>query len=121
MALKLTVAAALAVAAVSVPAVVRAQVAAGTINVEVQDSSGALMPAANVTLTHISSGQTRTGVTAVNGAYRAAFMPVGEYSIKVEAPGFKGKTVAGFVLRVDQNATDSVGLDPGEVREIVEV
>src|SRR5881296_4456953 len=104
MSLKLSLGATLAVALLSVPPVVRAQVAAGTINVEVQDSSGALMPAANVTLTHLRSGQIRTGVTSANGAYRAAFMPVGEYSIKVEAPGFKGKTVAGFVLQVDQNA-----------------
>ena len=46
MSVKLTLAAVLALTVISVPGIVRAQVAAGTINVEVQDSSGALTVAA---------------------------------------------------------------------------
>ncbi len=113
--------AAFAVALLSTTAVIYAQVAAGTINVEVQDSSGALMPGGTITLTHVSSGQIRTGMTSASGTFRAAFMPVGEYSIRVEAPGFKSKTTTGLVLQVDQNAAITLVLEPGEVRESVQV
>ncbi len=119
MRLKLT--AAFAVALLSTTAVIYAQVAAGTINVEVQDSSGALIPGGIITLTHVGSGQVRTGVTSASGTFRAAFMPVGEYSIRVEAPGFKSKTTTGLVLQVDQNAAITLVLEPGEVRESVQV
>ena len=101
--------------------VLQSQVSTGTINVEVQDSSGALIPGAATRLTHIGSGQVRSGTTAETGTFRGAFMPVGEYSINVEAPGFKKKTVTGLILQVDQNATITVMLEPGEVREVVEV
>src|SRR5207245_294452 len=97
-----------------------AQVSTGTIIVEVQDSSGAYIPSGAIRLLHVGSGQVRTGVTAANGAFRAPFMPVGEYSIRVEVPGFKSKTTTGLILQVDQNATITVAVEPGEVREIVE-
>src|SRR3984893_18199763 len=98
-----------------------AQVNSGTINVEVQDSSGAIMPGAAITLTHVGSGQVRQGTASATGTFRAPFMPVGEYTIRVEVPGFKSKTITGVTLAVDQNPTITVALDPGEVREVVEV
>src|SRR5438067_5911971 len=111
----------LAISVLSAAAPGYSQVTSGTINVEVQDSSGAVMPGGAITLTHLASGQIRRGVAAATGAFRASFMPVGEYTIRVEAAGFKSKTVAGLTLAVDQNATITVTLEPGEVREVVEV
>src|SRR5260370_13098100 len=70
--------AALAVALLSTTVVIYAQVAAGTFNVEVQDSSGALIPGGIITLTHVGSGQVRTGGTAASGTFRAACMPDGQ-------------------------------------------
>ena len=73
--------------------IVRSQVTTGTINVEVQDTSGAVMSGANIVLRHITSGQERVGITSETGSFRAAFMPVGEYSIRVTHPGFVTKAL----------------------------
>lgn len=102
-------------------AVALSQVSTGTINVEVQDSSGAAVPGATVRLTHVATGQTRQGQTNEAGLLRATFLPVGEYSLSAEAAGFKTRTVTGLILRVDQNTTITAVLVPGEIREIVEV
>ena len=44
-----------------VTAVAVSQVSTGTINVEVQDSTGAVVPGATVDLTHVSTSQARQG------------------------------------------------------------
>jgi Carboxypeptidase regulatory-like domain/TonB dependent receptor len=97
------------------------QVSTGTVNVEVQDASGAVVPGAGVTLTRAATGEVRRGSTNERGAFRASFVPVGEYTLAVESPGFKRKTVTGLQLRVDQDATLAVVLEPGDVVETVEV
>ncbi|MDP2999335.1 MAG: TonB-dependent receptor [Bryobacterales bacterium] len=104
-----------------VTAVALSQVSTGTINVEVQDSTGAVVPGATVDLKHVSTSQARQGKTNDSGQFRAAFLPVGEYTVSAEAAGFKRKTITGLVLRVDQNTTITAVLVPGEIREIVEV
>jgi hypothetical protein len=63
------------------------QVSTGTLNVDVQDSSGALIPGAIVTVLHVSTGQTRSGPTNETGSFRASFVPVGDYSVAAEARG----------------------------------
>jgi hypothetical protein len=90
-------------------------------NVLVQDSSGASVVGAGVTLTHVSTGQTRKGETNETGQLRVTFLPIGEYTLTAESPGFKTSTTTGLILRVDQNTTVTAVLVPGEVREIVEV
>jgi hypothetical protein len=97
------------------------QVSTGTINVEVQDSSGAVMPGASIILNHVATGQTRQGTSNERGEFQAFFMPLGRYSLTVESPGFKKKTIAGLELRVDQSARIVAVLEPGEVRELVQV
>lgn len=102
-------------------AIARSQVTTGTLNVQVVDASGAAMVGANVTVTHVASGQRRVGTTSQMGLYRAAFMPVGGYSITAGAPGFTTKTLEGVILQVDQNTTIPITLDPSAVAETVEV
>lgn len=97
------------------------QVSTGTINVQVQDTSGAVVPGASVILTHVQTGQVRQGEANEVGSLRVTFLPIGEYTIAAEAAGFKKKVISGLVLRVDQNTTVTVTLEPGEVREVVEV
>ena len=98
-----------------------AQVSTGTINVQVQDSSGLPVVGANITLTHVSTGQTRRGQSNEVGLFRATFLPIGDYTLTTEAAGFKTSTTSGLNLRVDQNTTVTAVLHPGEVREVVEV
>lgn len=72
-------------------------------------------------MTHVSTAQIRRGLTNEAGLLRVTFLAVGEYSVSVEASGFKTKTITGLVLRVDQNTTITAVLVPGEVKEVVEV
>ena len=103
------------------PCVATAQVASGTINVVAEDSSGAVVPGATVTVTNINTGLSRTGQSDQQGEFIAPFLPGGDYTISVQAPGFKRATVPQFTLRVDQNATVRLTLTPGDVVETVQV
>ncbi len=104
-----------------IPASLWCQVSTGTINVAVQDSSGALVPGASIRITHVATAQIRAGLSGEQGTFRATFLPVGQYSITVESAGFKTTTISGLDLRVDQDATVTAVLQPGEVRELIQV
>jgi hypothetical protein len=98
-----------------------AQVSTGTINLEVKDPTGAVIPAAGVHLLHNATGAAREGSTNGRGEFRASFMPIGEYTLTVTMQGFKRQTLRGLGLQVDQDANVTITLQPGEVVETVEV
>lgn len=111
----------LALACIVIAVSARAQVATGTFSISVEDTSGAVIPAAAVTLTNVNTGSVRTGNTNERGELLVPFVPTGEYVVTAEHPGFRKSTVSGLQLRVDQTAVLHVTLQPGEVRESVEV
>src|SRR6267142_4931947 len=98
-----------------------AQVATGTINVTVVDGTGAVVPAALVKISNNNTGLSRTGNTNERGELLIPFLPVGEYALSVESAGFKKTAIARVPLQVDQTAGVRVTLQPGEIRELVEV
>ncbi len=98
-----------------------AQVSTGTINLEVKDSTGALIPGVSLNLEHPATGAKREGVTNERGEFRAAFMPIGEYVITATMQGFKRQNLRGLKLLVDQDANVTVTMQPGEVKETIEV
>jgi hypothetical protein len=98
-----------------------AQTASGTINVIAEDSTLAVVPDAAVMVSNKGTGLTRSGVTGPHGEFIATFLPAGEYSISVQAKGFKRATISSFTLQVDQNATVRLTLSPGDVVETVQV
>ena len=61
----------------------------GTISGVVTDPSGAVIPGAAVTVKHTSTGLTRSATTDAHGAFLFPLMPVGSYSLAVEAQGFR--------------------------------
>ncbi|HEY3624853.1 MAG TPA: TonB-dependent receptor [Terracidiphilus sp.] len=98
-----------------------AQIAAGTINVVVEDSTGAIVPGASIKIVNKGTGLEREGIGNERGELSAQFLPVGQYSISVQIAGFKKTTIDQVVLQVDQTASIHVTLQPGEVREVIEV
>src|SRR5207245_10622983 len=70
----------------------RAQSIYGTITGTVYDPSGAVVANANVTLKNVASGDVRKGATNSDGYYSFSSVPVGSYTLTVEASGFQ-KTV----------------------------
>ena len=99
----------------------KAQVAAGTISITVVDPTGGMVPGASITVTNAGTGLVRSGVANDRGEMSVQFLPVGQYSISAQIAGFKKTTIDQVVLQVDQTASIRVTLQPGEVREVIEV
>src|ERR1700743_2444820 len=75
-----------------------AQADTGSIVGTVVDSSGAVVPNGDVTLIQIGT-DTKTSVkTDTQGSYVATPLRIGNYSVSVEAHGFKTETRTGIVL-----------------------
>jgi carboxypeptidase family protein len=105
---------------VNLPGWLHAQ-AVGEILGTVTDPSGALLPNAKVTAVLSSTGLTRTTVTGGSGAYTLAALPVGIYSLTVEATGFKSATSTGVTLDVSQQRELDFGLSLAGAEQQVEV
>ena len=79
----------------------------------VSDSTGAVVPDAQVTATQTETGFTRTAVTGVDGTYVLPNLIVGPYQLQVVRSGFKTYVQKGIVLEVNDNATVAVELQVG--------
>jgi len=62
--------------------------ATGTISGTVRDATGAVIPAASVTVTNTGTNQSRTAPSDPAGQYVFPLLPVGAYQVRVEAQGF---------------------------------
>src|SRR5215471_402775 len=79
----------------------------GNIAGRAQDSSGALIPGVEVSITSPSMiGGARTEVTDETGSYRFTLLPAGVYSVKFALAGFKTKTLTD--VNVTPNATMTI-------------
>src|SRR5438046_1904759 len=87
-----------------------AQQPTGTINGTVSDPSGAAVVGAKVVATNLNTGLTRDTSTANDGGYVFPLVPVGFYSIAVEAQGFHRFEQRGLEVRTDESATVPVSL-----------
>jgi len=102
------------------PALVLAQTT-GSITGTVRDSSGAVVPNAQVTISDTSKGFTRTIPSNSDGEYLVAGLGAGTYDISVTAGGFKKYEATGVVLNVAQKARVDVALQIGETSIAVTV
>ncbi len=99
-----------------------AQDIAGTIEGSVLDPTGAAVTKAKVAITNTDRNQVvRTVLTNDSGVYSAPFLPIGNYSVKVEAAGFKSDQQSGIVLNVDDVLKINFTLQVGAITETVEV
>jgi hypothetical protein len=87
----------------------------------VTDSSGALVPGAEVSMLHEPTGLKRTMLTNPSGQYAFEAVPLGPYTITVTMQGFKRFSSAANELQVGEPLTVDVRLDPGAVSEEVTV
>ena len=106
-------------AVILVPAA--AQISTGTIVGVVEDSSGAVVPNAEVILTHTATAEARHARTTSSGEFNVPFLHLGNFSVTVIASGFKTKTLSGITLRVDQTINLRIPLEVGAAAETVEV
>jgi hypothetical protein len=85
----LTVVALLAIVAGSTTVAARQQgVATATVSGRIEDSSGAAIVGANITITNVDKNQTNQSKSDEQGRFSIFYLPVGSYGIKVEHEGF---------------------------------
>ena len=102
-------------------AISRAQQITGTLVGTVQDTQGAVIQNANVTVRNIDTGITHTAISDAQGAYRVQYLPVGNYQVAVEAQGFKKFLQRNVAILVDQTQRVDASLAIGANTETITV
>src|SRR5690242_5432307 len=97
------------------------QGANGSFTGTIRDASGALVPGATVTVTNAATGTAWRTRSNDSGFYTLPTVPPGNYSLTVEAQGFKRVTENGLTLEVDQVRRMDYKLELGAISESVEV
>jgi carboxypeptidase family protein len=92
-----------------------AQTITGSITGTVTDPGGAVVSGATVTATSAATGVSSPTQTNGTGVYTLKFLPIGQYTVAVTAPGFETSTTAPFTLEVAQEARVDVKLTVGSV------
>jgi len=94
----------------------------GTIEGTVLDPSQGAVANAKVTLTNTDRNQVvRETTTNASGVFSAPVIPIGNYTLKVEASGFKTNTISGVVLNVHDDLKFNVTLEVGQINESITV
>ena len=102
-------------------AVLAQATASGSIVGVVTDKTGAAVTGATVTATNTGTNAERKTTTNAAGEYRFDLLSVGNYQIRVDAPGFSTAQVSGLELLVGTTLASNVPLKPGDVSQTVQV
>lgn len=81
-----------------------AQTVTGTVTGTVLDSTGAVVPNAAVTVVNADTGVRTPTTSNGEGVYSVRFLPIGRYTVEVNAQGFAPFTAPAFQLEITQTA-----------------
>jgi Carboxypeptidase regulatory-like domain len=95
--------------------------ATGTISGTITDSSGAVLPNVEISVTNTGTNSVFHTVTSSAGDFSATSLQPGSYTVSATAPGFQRAVTKPFILTVDQQARINLPLKPGQVTETMEV
>ncbi len=98
-----------------------AQQVYGSIGGSVIDSSGGAVSDAKVTITDTSRNIVYNTATNSTGAFILSHLIIGTYKVQVEAPGFKTAVEEKVEVAVDTQRTLDITMQPGDVRQTIEV
>lgn len=111
----------LLIALFTMPSASWAQGGSTTIRGTVTDAQGAAVGHAKVTVSNPATNFLRSTETTSTGAYSFELIPVGDYSLTVEAAGFRKAELKGVHGLVDQVVTLDAKLELGSMQETVQV
>jgi hypothetical protein len=100
---------------------VSAQVDQGSVTGTVQDSSGAVIPNADVTLTSIDNGLALHGKSNGSGAFVFSPVKIGRYKLSAAATGFETTVQEKLQLTMQQQLNVPLTLKPGSISETVTI
>ena len=98
-----------------------AQTSTGTISGAVKDESGAVVPGAQVAVSNVETGISRSAPTDAAGRYRVPSLTPGHYQVEVQMTGFETEVRKGIDLTVGQEAVIDMVLKVGQVSQKTEV
>jgi hypothetical protein len=99
-----------------------AQVVKGSISGTVIDTSGAVVPDAQITATSQETSEHYSAVTDHAGLFHIALVSVGTYVVEVSKTGFKSLTLNGLNVQASQNAgLGTIMIEVGQTTTTVEV
>ena len=87
----------------------------------VEDSTGAIIPGASVTLTNVGTQQQQATTSSSEGAYRFTELPPGNYKLTVTAAGFKQSDADNIQVVAETPRNFDVKLSTGGTTESVTV
>ena len=93
----------------------------GSIFGTVQDSTGAVIPNADVTTDNSATGATRTVKSNASGEFLVSSLPVGVYTLTVNAPQFEIFVVTGITVDANASIKELVGMKTGSANATVTV
>jgi len=111
----------LAVVSLLSPSHASAQVAGATLTGAVKDSSGAVIPGAQVSIKDVATGVIHTVASNAAGQYIASNLLPGTYEVRASAQGFKAQLDRGVTLTVGAEQQLDIHLEVGQMTQTVEV
>jgi Carboxypeptidase regulatory-like domain len=105
----------------SFPASVNAQRINGDIVGIVTDSSGGVIPGAQITVRNLDTGRELNRTTGVDGSFSFVDLAPGRYEVSATQAGFEKKVVRGLTLSPDQRIRADMSMTVGTVSTTVEV
>jgi len=111
----------LLLAFMAVPVMLAQEAATAVLTGIISDPSGASVPTAVVEIENVDTGLKRSVVANSQGIYRGQLLPIGNYSVTVEAPGFGVAKQTGIHLGVGEEVSLNVALKLSSVGATVEV
>jgi hypothetical protein len=88
-------------------------VTTGAIHGRVSDSSGGIVSGALVELFEVTTEAQQDRMTAKDGTFLFPALKIGQYSLKVTAPGFRTAEISSVTVQVGQTTTTDIRLQPG--------
>ena len=98
-----------------------AQVQTGEITGKVTDDTGAVLPGVTVTISSPALIQPQSAVSSEAGTFRFPLIPIGNYTVKFELPGFKTVLREGITVTIGFTAAVNQQLAISTVQETVTV
>ncbi len=87
----------------------------------ITDPSGAVVAGARVTVRNVDTNASRSITTSSSGDYSFTLLPVGTYTVEVEASGFKKFTAPNVTLAAADRARVNAKMEVGSATQTVEV
>jgi Carboxypeptidase regulatory-like domain len=97
------------------------QLTSGNLVGTIYDQSGATVPGASVAAINAATNIENKTVSGSAGEYRFSNLPVGSYTLSVEAPGFTKTVTQGVAVQLNLTGTSNITLGLGKAATTVEV